>query len=110
MPAATKADYEWFMANDIDTAGAVGFGFSDSKGRALGVLWSVTAHPGRTCEDPRYAIAPGTLFANVAAARSGARFGAMQFDHRVASMDEAFAYIAKRASGTYARSAKLAVR
>jgi len=113
------------MSNNEKMSGTVDFGFADAKGRALGVVWclcAVEAEPEREGLGPIVRTADGlswdratiTLPAlpagfevRVASARNGNRFGALQRSVWVTDLDAAFAEIARRASGTMRRYAKL---
>lgn len=95
------------MSNNEQMSGTVEFGFTDAKGRMLGVVWEVSPSTGRRCIDPAYNIEPGTLTVVVKSARNGKGFGALQREVPVADMAGAFAEIARRASGTMRRYAKL---
>jgi len=97
------------ILNGNTAAGAVDFGFKDSKGRMLGVIWEVSSSTGRRCQDPAYNIEPGTLAVTVKSARNGKGFGALQRSVRVTDLDAAYAEIARRASGTMRRYAAKAV-
>ena len=112
-------------SNNGYMSGTVDFGFADAKGRALGVVWSlcaVEAVPERGGLGPIVRKADGlswyqatiTLPAlpagfevRVASARNGNHFGALQRSVWVTDLDAAFAEVARRASGTMRRYAKL---
>ena len=97
------------LNGNTTAAGAVDFGFKDSKGRMLGVIWELGTSIGRCCIDPAYNIAEGALVVVVKSARNGKGYGALQREVPVADLDAAFGEIARRASGTMRRYAAKAV-
>jgi hypothetical protein len=88
----------------------VEFGFSDDKGRRLGVLVStLVATYTEKPEDAQggWTQAPGTYFvANVQTTRNGQCFGAGQCNKEFATVAERDAFVARRIEEARARYAK----